>query len=209
MKTKLHFGVLIILFTFLARYVDTAVSPNQQIVVQFSNTEISEVEAQDAITRIQTKLDEVGAEDIQIGQDQDGQLKITYYSNTDIAQIQHILSDQELRFTFSTNGSDSDKFPNEENSKDYRLSISEIQQDNNSANWDFESVEIVQLNNKSDRFSNLKVSNSGGHINQELIERLIKVALKNVTNSGAELAGPSCKIPEVRAGPIISLGVLI
>lgn len=204
MKTKLHFGVLIILFTFLARYVDTAVSPNQQIVVQFSNTEISEVEAQDAITRIQAKLYKVGAEDIQIGQDRDGQLKITYYSNTDVEQIQYILSDQELRSTFSTNESDSDKFPNEENSKDYRLSISEIQQDSNSTNWDFESVEIVQLNKKSDRFNNLKVSNSGSQVNQELIDGLIKVALKNITNSGAELAGPSYKIPEVRAGPIIS-----
>ncbi len=199
MKTKLHFGILIILMAFLGRYLESSVVHNQQIVVQFSDLQITESESQKTIEAIQLKLQTIGVEDIQVGQDQNGQLKITYYSETDIQYIKGVLSDDEsVEFAYNASGDHSDEFPEQQSTKDYELNISEI---NNTNIWDFEAVEIVELNHKSDRFSNLNDYNANAQIDLKLLGNLIKACVAYNNTIALVIDNQSYKIPEVRAGP--------
>ncbi len=203
MRSKLHFGILIILLAFLGRYIETSVAPNQQIVVQFSDAEITENDAHKTIEAIQLKLQAIGVERIQIGQDQNGQLKITYYSNADVEQIQSILSDDtSFNIAHNSNKDHSNNLPKHNNLKDYQLNISEIQESGQPTHWDFEGVEVVELNQKSDRFNNLKVDTSFPNIEMELTNLWVKVALRTNITTTLLVDNHSYKIPEVRAGPI-------
>lgn len=189
--------------TFLGRYLETTVVPNQQIVVEFSDSQITEIETQKAIEAIQLKLQTIGVNDIQVGQDHNGQLKITYYSKADVEQIQTILS-SEQNFKFANNTSDDNPshLPKKKHLKDYEINISEIQ-NSNDTNWDFEGVQIVELNHKSDRFNKLKDSNSSTRATSELYNNLIKVSVKSNNNVALAIDNLSYKIPEVRAGPTV------
>lgn len=203
MKSKLHFGILIILLAFLGRYIETSVAPNQQIVVQFSDTQITENDALKTIETIRLKLQAIGVEQIQIGQDQNGQLKITYFSDADIEQIESILSNEaSFNFANNSNNDHSSKSPEENNLKDFQLNISEIQEIGQTTNWDFEGVEVVELNQKSDRFNNLKVDSSVPNSQMELTNLWVKVALRISIAAEVSIDNHSYKIPEVRAGPI-------
>lgn len=202
MKTKLNFGILVILLAFLGTYLEQITVPNQQIVVQFSDKDISSEATENAIEVIQNRLQSIGVEYIEIGQNKDGQLKITYYSDTDVEFIQAILSKEEgLKFAFKPGDKKTTNSSENKNVKDYELNISEIQNSNHT-NWDFERTEVVELNQKTDHSHNLKVNASGGHIGARQSNRLIEVALE-INNSVpiVIINHLSYKIPEVRAGP--------
>lgn len=201
MKSKLHFGILIILFAFLGRYIDTSVAPNQQIIIEFSDEQITESETQRAIEAIQVMLITAGANQIKVGQNDSGQLKITYFSNTHVEQIKNLLSKQDYTFAYSAN--EDQEGPLDNTSRDYQLNISEIQKSSNASNWDFEGVQVLEFNQKSDRFNNLKVNNSLHQIDTELTNLWTKVALRFSINNTLLINNHSYKIPEVRAGPII------
>lgn len=203
MKTKLHFGVLIILMTFLGRYIETPVVPNQQIVIEFSDSEITENETQKTINAIQSKLQLIGVSDIQVRQDEEGHLKITYYSKADVAQIEDIFSSaQGLKLTHNSNKENSSGLPKEKSLKNYEINISEIQSSND-ANWDFEDVYVLELNHKGDRFNKVKDNNSSVKFNLELLNDLTKVKVKSINNIVLAIDSPSYKIPDVRAGPTV------
>lgn len=201
MKTKLHFGILVLLLAFLGTYLEQTTVPNQQIVVQFSDNDISSEASENAIEVIQNRLQIIGVEAIEIGRNEDGQLKITYYSDTDVEFIQTILSKEEgLKFAFKSGEKNTTDAPENKNVKDYELNISEIQNSNHT-NWDFERTELVELNQKSDHSHNLKVKSSGAQINSEQSNIVKKLALKVNNSLVLIIDNLSYKIPEVRAGP--------
>jgi len=201
MKTKLHFGVLIILLAFFGRYLEQSTDANQQIVIQFSDENIAEEDAETTIDDIYVRLQSIGAEHIQIGQNENGQLKITYYSNADVQHIQDILSKEGgFKFALGFDGNGSADFPLEKAVKNYKLNISEIQNSSN-INWDFEGVQIAELNQKSDRFNKVKLNVSGENINIEHSNSIILVAIKENNTVAIAINNLSYKIPEVRAGP--------
>jgi hypothetical protein len=188
--------------TFLGRYLETSVVPNQQIVIQFSDAQITKNDSQKTIEAIQQKLYVVGVKDIQVSQNQEGQLKITYFSKTDIHQIENILSDDgSFKFAHHIHKEDSNDFPKQKNLKDYELNISEIQE-NSTNNWDFESVQIVEFNQKIDRFSNPKISVSGVFDNPKQTNNKVEVAVKINNATAISTKDISCKIPDTRAGPL-------
>ncbi len=202
MKSKLYFGILISLIIFSGRFLDGSVTPNQQIVVEFSDSQISENESQYTIEAIKYKLQSMGIQHIWVGQDEEGKLKITYYSKTTIEQIQDILSENEkLQFVVNSKVGTTDDFPNQKSLKDYKLNISEIQKSSHSTNWDFEGVVVVELNHKSDRFNNLNPSASGNRICSEFNTIRIKNSKERNSYSLSFIDHHSYKIPEVRAGP--------
>jgi len=199
MKTKLHFGILIVLLAFFGRCLEQSTNANQQIVIQFSDNDISKKDAQSTIDGIHKKLQSVGAEHIQIGHSENGQLTIIYYSNSDVAHIQDVLSNQEA-FQIAYNSNDSQDYPKEKRTKNYELNISEIQK-SNPTNWDFEGIQTVELKQKTDRFNNLKVNTSGQNLDSKYLNRSFQVAI-NVSSSVVIATDTiSYRIPEVRAGP--------
>lgn len=202
MKSKLHFGILIVLITFLVRFLETPVAPNQQIVIQFSESEITDNLTAKTVDAIRTKLHVIGVEQIQVGQDADGHLKITYFSNTAVEEIQNILSDNaNFKLTYGFEKEHSGKGSPDEKSDTYKVNVTEIHENSNSNSWDFDGIQVVEHNQKSDRFNNPKKHFSGHQIQSEFITEGVKITLNAIHK---KLIKEHCaySFPEVRAGPL-------
>ena len=201
MKIKLHLGVLAILLAFLGTFIEQATVPNQQIVIQFSNANISSEDADQAIEVVRERLQRIGVTNIKIGQHQNGKLRITYHSPSDIERIQNMLSegDDGFRFDYESE-TNNNSLPVNRNLENYELNISEIHGQSD-VNWDFEGIQIAEINQKSDRFSNPKVNTSFGPQHTVQHNSIVKIAIKE--NRAVLLARDriAYKIPEVRAGP--------
>ncbi|MFP4847286.1 hypothetical protein [Winogradskyella sp. PE311] len=203
MRQKLYLGLIIILLAIFGKALEQDGAPNQQIVIQFSNLEITKLDANNTIDAIRKRLKSIGVEQIKIAQDKKGQLKITYYSTVNVLQIKTILSkDSEISFAANSSENKSSDFPNDKNLEDYQLSISEIQEGSNSS-WDFDGVQLTDYNQKIDRFSKPKNNTSHHGIRLELTNQLIKVVINTNETNSLLLDTNSYKIPEVRAGPSV------
>ncbi|MCA0133824.1 hypothetical protein [Winogradskyella alexanderae] len=199
MKLKMHLGFLLVMVLFLGTYLTNPMAPNQQIIVQFSNQQISSEQVEASIEALTEELHKLNVDQLQIGEYNKGQLKIKYYSDSDVIRIKRILSlIDNVVFEFATDThSNKDESDNEPFIK---LNVSEIQ---NSPinNWDFEGTQISEFNHKSDRyyFPKLKFGSSEGNAGDQ------KVHQKNSRFKGYSLSIPKnpydYKIPEVRAGP--------
>lgn len=203
MKTKLQLGILIVLFAFFGTYVEHTSAPNQQIVIQFAEGSISACDEESAINSIREKLQNIGAEAIVIGDNKEGLLKITYYSDTAIELVQNILS-HETDYDLTSNSATDYPFetPSKSDHQDYKLNISEIQESGNT-NWDFEGTQVVELNHKSDRFNHLKVNTFAKYFESRIHPNLELNKLLIAQFSVFVIDAYSYKIPEVRAGPIV------
>ncbi|MBO3117155.1 hypothetical protein J4050_10380 [Winogradskyella sp. DF17] len=201
MRLKLHISVLILLLALVAAYVNSTNLPNQQIVIQLTNGEnpLSETEEL-AIERIKSTLFSNGAEQISINRLENGHLKITYFSTSEIYEIEKALSN-EVGFGFQVGGGLPDsEVPNNHFESDYLLQVSELQPDHNS-NWDFESTEITTSHFKTDRFTKVKHKFSGNFFySKNTFWHTYKTCETALTIENYKQS-PNFNIPEVRAGP--------
>lgn len=200
MKIKWCFSTLIIILTFLGISHEQFALPNQEIVLQFNNDEVTSNEAQNAIAIVKQQLQAIGVSYTQVRK-QDGKLKITYYSNIDIASIKKILSKKnnvELDYTYYNQ--DNKDFPVDTNSKNYELDIYEIQNGS-----DLESGfdgSAIRLKTENDSFFTPNVFVSFRTIpvrDKDIIEA---IAYAFYTNSAIAIQNTLHKIPQVRAGPV-------
>ena len=96
MNSRRYIGALIIILTFLGVASKQSITiPNQEIVLQFTDVEVSSFEAKNTVEIVKQQLRNLGADNIQIKKGQKGTLKITYYSDADVASIKETLSNQE------------------------------------------------------------------------------------------------------------------
>ncbi|BAO74674.1 hypothetical protein WPG_0444 [Winogradskyella sp. PG-2] len=197
----MQLGIIILLFTFLGTYLDNTIVPNQQIVIQFSNENISSEDANTTIEDVKEKLQSIGVLHISIGQHEDGKLKITYYSDADVNRIQNILSNEgSLKLAYQSDENRSSDYPENSNENDYKLNISEIQKDADT-NWHFDGIQITELNQKTDRFNNPTDHLPNGILNSNYISRTVEFEIKRYTTIALAFDHISNIIPEVRAGP--------
>ena len=101
---------------------------NQEIVVRFTVDGFTQDKAHKAISEVKNQLQDAGVENIQIRELKDGGLKITYYSDLAVTEIQQILSDadRDSQCPLDTPF----EFPADHSNKDfavYELSVYEIQ----------------------------------------------------------------------------------
>lgn len=203
MKFRLHFGILVVLLAFLGTYLEHKNVPNQQIVIQFSDKEITAEDTENAIKVIQDKLQSIGISRIQIGQNQNGQLRISYYSESDVEHIQNVLfNTEDVNLAKNALHKSSHNFPEHKNIKDYQLNISEIKINNN-LKWDFEGTQIVEINQKVDRFSYPKTNSSANYPHVLQSNSTIKKAILVSKTTAIAIDNKACSIPEVRAGPLV------
>lgn len=203
MKTKLHFGLITVLLAFLITFFEQNSVPNQQIVIQFSNDAISVADTEHTIESIQNKLQSIGVTQIHIGQSKSGQLRITYFSKEDVADIKKALFNAEdFHFAYNALGHPSKDFPNDYNVTDYELNVSEIKT-STSNTWDFEGTEVAEFNPKSDHSNTLKVHDSGNQVYSELNNHIINTIVEAYKVAAILSNNSSYKIPEVRAGPMV------
>ncbi len=200
MKLKWYICTLIIVLTFLGVGQHQISVPNQEIIVQFTDDEVSSDDAINAIEIVKNQLQVIGVDNIQVREVTDGKLKITYYSDIDVARIKNILSHEEnLKLGYTSNDDESSKLPSDDESNSYNLDVYEIQKESNS-DWDFEGTLVLELKPEGDRFSNPKVFASIKEI--DVREGVTEVAYKVHYNITIAIDNTSYKIPEVRAGPI-------
>lgn len=207
MKSKWYISTLIISLTLLGIVSQQQISaPNQEIVLQFSEHEVTYDDAQNAIALVKKQLQTIGIVNVQVHEQEDGSLKIMYYSAADVASIKKIFSNEtQLGFDHIACEQDdkSTKFPFKSSNKkiaSYNLDVFEIQKGSD-LTLDLGGKFALELKADNDRFFNPNIylsfeaidvkGNSSGFKETYKLRRNIAIAIDNTSHI----------IPEVRAGP--------
>lgn len=131
MIAKRYFTALVILLVFLGAYTKQYPAPNQEISLQFVDKKEVSDNADDLITAIKTTLQSVGVTEIQVREQDNGTLKITYYSDADVAVIKKVLSSIGVESEKDSNSIPTDKkvvaFKDAGSADIFKLDVYEIQ----------------------------------------------------------------------------------
>lgn len=206
MKAKWYLSTFIVILTLLGVSQQQFSVPNQEIVVQFANNEVTLFETQNTIAIVKKQLQAIGVDNIKVYEEANGKLKITYFSDVDVAFIKKIFSEEnilKLGFTSINYEEESTKLPSNKNSNSYKLDVFEIQKSTD-AEGDFNGF-ALELKPESDRFFTTKIYFSSIEINVKEKNRAEKVAYTIHKNIAIAIDNSSHNIPEVRAGPLATL----
>ncbi len=177
--------------------------PNQEIVLQFASEDFSLVEAQYTIAIVEQELQRIGVDYIQVSEQEDGRLVLSYYSDTNVESIKKLLSTQKelaLGFVSSDKNDKPLQFPSTDKSIGYNLDVYEIQ-DGQTSYSSLGGKCAVELKSGQQRFLNPNF-----YIPTEAIylfenEQILKVDFSFQRYIAIAKNYRSHKIPEVRAGP--------
>jgi hypothetical protein len=204
MNSRRYIGALIIVLTFLGVvYQQQNTLPNQEIVLQFTDAAVTSVETQNTITLVKEQLQKLGADNIQVKATEEGVLKITYYSATNVSHIKKSLSKENtLRRDYNLNNQEREPstLPIENSSISYNLNVYEIQHGND-ADWSFVENNILHIKSDNEQLLNPNLFVSVIE-SDDKEEDSYKIAYKTCRNIALAISNISHKIPEVRAGPI-------
>ena len=204
MNSRWYISILIITLTFLGSIASTQqiAAPNQEIVLQFSSINVSAEDTQKAITSVRQQLEIAGVNDIQVQTLEDGQLKISYYSNSDIDSIKDLLSNKcNLELGYVSHDNNQSTRPSEEKTIAYNFEVYEIQQGDDVS--ELEGKLALETKVEDDRIFNPNLLVSAVEIDSDAKENIEKVAYKLCRTVSITIDNNSYKIPEVRAGPTI------
>jgi len=204
MQLKRYIGAIIFILSFLAVISQQEFNvPNQEIVLEFNHIPVTSNKAQATVLQVKNKLQTLGASQIKVQKTAQGTLKITYYSETDIASIKQTFS-KDLYGKLNTNlleeKNKSADFPAEESKVAYNLDVFEIK-DTNTSGWDFDGKCVLSVDNKSDRFSDPNTPFFIQDVQVTLEKHTVKTAYKVRRNVLISTENNLHKIPEGRAGP--------
>lgn len=202
MKPKWYIGILIIALTLLGSEASTrqAAIPNQEIVLQFTSETVSHIDTENAIAIVKQQLLSAGITDIQVQKHEDGQLKISYYSASDVASIKALLSEENnLKLGYESPENNQSNTPSEDHKIDYDLDVYEIHQANDIS--DLDGKLALETKAENDRLSNPNVFISPEIIDIDAKQLIDQVAYKFRKAVAIAIDNNSYKIPEVRAGP--------
>ncbi|MDO5971573.1 hypothetical protein Q4Q35_17350 [Flavivirga aquimarina] len=202
MKAKWYFSALVIALTLLGVCQKQISVPNQEIVMEFIYDEVTSDEVQDAIAIVKKQLYTLGINNIQVGEKEDGRLKITYYSDVNVARIKQLLSkEKNLELDYASHNQDKEKneFPFNDSKNSYNLDVYEIQKGADSES-DLNGIFVVELKHEYDRFfnPNLYVDIIDGYEKA----RIVKITYKVRRNIAIAIDDMSHHVPDVRAGPV-------
>ena len=178
--------------------------PNQEIVLQFTNEDISLNDAQVTIDILEQELQRIGVAYIHVSEKEDGRLVISYFSKTDVQSIKKLLSSQKelaLGFVSSEKNQKPLQFPSKDTIIGYNLDVYEIQDGQNS----YSSLGgkcAVELKSGQQRFvnPNFYMPTEGIYLIDS--EQILKVNFSFQRYIAIAKDYRSHKIPEVRAGPL-------
>ena len=200
MNTRRYIGALIIVLTFLGVvYQQQSTLPNQEIVLQFTDANLASDEAQNTIATVKQQLQNIGVDNIQLIEGENGTLKITYFSLTDVTSIKRTLS-EENSLDLNSNSQNKSTFPLSENAINYNLNVYEIH-NSSDVDWNLAENSVLKVNSENDRVFNSNVYVSGINSDHKEKDIAVKVTLKVRRYIAIEIDNTSYKIPEVRAGP--------
>ena len=203
MKPKWYLGVFIVIVTLLGAGLQQFSVPNQEIVLQFEDKEISLFETEQAIANVKKHLQDIGVEKIQVYKGSNGILKITYFSDVDVSFIKEIFSQEKaLSFNYHSLALEEEHSkPFDEKSNTYQLEVFEIQKSNGNEG-DLNGL-VFELLPENDRSFNPDVNYSALLQDFRCKKEVEKVAYKIYSTISIEIDNATYNIPEVRAGPIL------
>jgi hypothetical protein len=203
MKRRWYISTLVIILSFLGVLCEQQISvPNQEIVLEFTNTAVTTEETQITLEIVKKQLNALGVQNIQVKEIASGRLKITYYSDSDVTIIKETLSKEKNLELDSTSFSGNETgIPSDENPIAYNLDVHEILKGND-ADWGFNGKYVLEIKPKSDRFFYPKVYVTFNEIDIRNNECKEKVTYKINRNIAIAIDNTSRNIPEVRAGPV-------
>ena len=200
MKTKWYLLTLIVSLTLLGLGQKEYTVPNQELVVQFSNTSISVENTQAAIADLRVQLQIIGADNILVKEEGRGKLIISYFSTIDPEEIKTILTG-EFDLSYSNSDQDQNKSDNssDKGSKDYDFDVFEIR-DNKPIDPVTKGI-VFDHNSDQDRYNKLKVFSTSNSKDLNQLHSDEAVVFRTHLKSVLRVEQPAFKIPEVRAGP--------
>ncbi|MEW4924950.1 hypothetical protein [Algibacter sp. 2305UL17-15] len=203
MRIKKYISAIVILLALLGIvHQQQSTLPNQEIVLQFKNVDVTSDDAQNAIILVEKELQSIGVHNFQVKENQNGRLKITYYSDADVDAIKRILS---KRIRAELGNSDDEEepsdFPFEEHTITYNLDVNEIHngQDTDSG---LEGITLQEFKPEAARFYNPKIVSSALQIHSYKATTISRVAFKVNKTIALAINDPLRNIPESRAGPV-------
>jgi hypothetical protein len=204
MKQKWYLSTFVLILVLLGYSRQKAYVPNQEIVMQFVDVDVTSEVAQNAITIVKKQLETIGIANVQVRETAAGRLKITYYSDLDVASIKRIFSKEislELGYTSLGQKEDGEQedFPSNKASNSYNLNVCEIQ-NSYDAELDFNGY-ILELTTENERLYYPVVDLSIDKSEVREKNSIEKVAYLIQKNIALAIHTSSRIIPEVRAGP--------
>ena len=200
MNPKWYLSTLLVLFIFLGTIQENKPVPNQEIVLEFTNSTINELEKENAIIDLKNRLEIAGASNIQIQKSKNGNLKIAYYSLEHVSNIKDALS---IKGDVSNNVS---KFPIEDNEypaeKTAKFNIDVYEIDASSYSSNFNGNSILEIKYDSDRFTTSQNHASSAKLALLTSKKTYKLKSKFYNAHQIVKNSTSHNIPEVRAGPL-------
>lgn len=178
--------------------------PNQEIVLQFTNEDISLNDAHQTISIVEQALHRIGVAYIQVSEQEDGRLVISYYSDTNVESIKELLSTHKelaLGFVSSDKSEKPLQFPSQDKIIGYNLDVFEIQDGQNSF-LHLGGKCAVELKSGPQRFVNPNFYIPAEELILVDSEGILKVNLSFQRHIAITKDSRSHKIPEVRAGPL-------
>ena len=201
MKNKWYISVLILALAILGISLKHTSAPNQEIVIQFSDNEITPSTTQKTIAQVKSQLEAVEVDNIKIQELENGILKISYYSDIDVSEIKKIFSEHVDLTLGGTTQKKNRQAPSEKEVQDYQLEVYEIQNNNGLVG----STGIV-VDAKSEIirfFSPDSYATIDVQINEEKNIQAL-VTHKIYETIAIAIYNAEYKIPLVRAGPTLS-----
>ena len=204
MQLKRYISAIIFILSFLAVISQQEFNvPNQEIVLEFNHGEVTSSQAESTVAHIKQQLQVLGASQIKVQQTVSGKLKITYYSDADVASIKQTFAkdlERNLDSNVFSKTNNQTELPSKVPSIAYNLDVFEIQNANNSG-WDLDGKCVLTTDTKSDRFSDPNVFFFIEVVKVSLEDNTVKTAYKVRRNVSISTENNLHKIPEGRAGP--------
>lgn len=198
MNTKWYFGALIVILTLFGASQENLTVPNQEIVLQFSNVNVSSNQVQFAISNVKKQLETIGVSKVDIREEANGRLVISYYSDATVANVKDVLSTTIFSVDFASNEDYPLELPTE---KTFNLDVFEITK---STDTGFGSTGklIFDFKQDYDRFSNPNFNVYSTEVNSTEKNVEVLVAYKQNKSIAVAINNIPHKIPEGRAGPV-------
>ena len=199
MKAKWLIVFFIASFTLLSIHQSQVFIPNQEIVLKFNNG-VTFGESQHTIAALKEQLQSLGVHNIQLVEENDGALKIIYYSDLEVSVVKLKLSEcqrMHIGYTTEGNGKQQEK-PSP--SKEYNLDVYEIIE---GADVDIAAKGYIpDIKVENNRSFTPKLYISYHELEVKSSCELFENRTSSYENTIVEINKSSFKIPEVRAGPI-------
>lgn len=204
MNVKGYLGTLIIILALFGISWEPGTVPNQEIVVQFDDEKVTLADTEEAIATVKQRLQLLGAENIQVVEAADGRVKISYYSDIDVAVVKTVFSSEEqmeLSEISLDSNEEEPELPDNTATQGYELNVCEIQNgvDTHSDLNGF----IPEMQTVDDRSGTPDVYVTQCDTDLQGVNNFQKVAYKAQRTCNLQVDTTPPGIPEVRAGPVV------